>query len=464
MDELLLTRLKLLATQIETLSNQALSLGSLNNDLIYNAEVIKTKLQNLSTRLNDDLNNYFRMVNVPEVDEISEISEIQLKAEESLAELIVKLKIFQNKTEISSTNRTADTITSCRLPKLNLPEFEGDILSWHQFWDQFQSNIDKRNITEVDKLLYLKSSLKGEARKAIEGLDTTNKNYSIAIKTLKERYGKDSHLVDAHYSALSKVATTDSTITSCRGALNEIEKHLRVLESLGENVNHNHLRHLIFSKFPEDLIYELKLKTKDDSISEIRKELEKIITAREDANRITNGSNTKEAENYTVETLHVTQENRGRSHYRKDRIPPRREIRKNNWQTPVARIEPRSFRKRRFSQWEERKERREDTTSKGSNTTEGEVVSKRMKVSCVFCKGDHYSDLCDKYKTAKERKSRLGDRCYGCLMRNHRIAQCYSSRKSCYYCKKRGLHHRALCPQKFPSKTETTTLTEVDRR
>lgn len=80
------------------------------------------------------------------------------------------------------------TSVTCRLP--NLLEFDREILNWHQFWDQFQSNIYVRNIPDVDKLLYLKSSVKGDARKVIDGLDSTSKNYKIAIQSLMERYGK----------------------------------------------------------------------------------------------------------------------------------------------------------------------------------------------------------------------------------------------------------------------------------
>lgn len=134
------------------------------------------------------------------------------------------------------------------------------MLKWHPFWDQFVSNVDSRNISEVDKLLYLQSALEGEAKDVIEGLDITNKNYNIAIETLKERYGKQSIIIDAHYMALYKIKRSDKTVNDCRTTFNEMEKHLRVLKSLGENIEHNHLRVLILEKFPEELVYEIRIK------------------------------------------------------------------------------------------------------------------------------------------------------------------------------------------------------------
>ena len=31
----------------------------------------------------------------------------------------------------------------CKLQKVVIKEFDGDILNWQTFWDQFESNIDK---------------------------------------------------------------------------------------------------------------------------------------------------------------------------------------------------------------------------------------------------------------------------------------------------------------------------------
>lgn len=94
----------------------------------------------------------------------------------------------------------------------------------------------------MDKLLYLKASLIGNAKSAIEGLKVTNKNYMIAINTLKERFGKEDHIIDAHYSALYKVKPSENSMGEVRKTLNNLERHLGVLQSLGEDTNHNHLR------------------------------------------------------------------------------------------------------------------------------------------------------------------------------------------------------------------------------
>ena len=42
------------------------------------------------------------------------------------------------------TSFSADT--AMRLPKLHLPSFDENILKWPEFWDVFESSMDKQNI------------------------------------------------------------------------------------------------------------------------------------------------------------------------------------------------------------------------------------------------------------------------------------------------------------------------------
>ena len=78
---------------------------------------------------------------------------------------------------------------------------------------------------------------------------------------------------------------------------------------------------------------------------------------------------------------------------------------------------------------------------------------------CVFCKGDHYNDECEKFKLLSERKQRLitQGRCFVCFKVGHTFRDCPSTqRQSCHYCERRGHHNRAICPQKFGNQLEGT--------
>jgi hypothetical protein len=51
-----------------------------------------------------------------------------------------------------------------RLPILELPMFNGNILEWCHFWDQFIAVVDKSDLPTITKYTYLHSLLTGEAK------------------------------------------------------------------------------------------------------------------------------------------------------------------------------------------------------------------------------------------------------------------------------------------------------------
>ena len=81
-------------------------------------------------------------------------------------------------------------------------------------------------------------------------------------------------------------------------------------------------------------------------------------------------------------------------------------------------------------------------------TGEG-LLSRDVKMKCVYCSKSHWSDECQLYKTLFERKRNLRGKCFVCLSDKHLVREC-TSHKACFHCKRRGNHHQSLCPEKFP--------------
>ena len=51
--------------------------------------------------------------------------------------------------------------TGIKLPKIGIPTFNGDIMEWKNFWEQFQLAVhQKTNLSDVEKLAYLQDALK----------------------------------------------------------------------------------------------------------------------------------------------------------------------------------------------------------------------------------------------------------------------------------------------------------------
>lgn len=444
MEDVFRTRLKLIYDSVQSYINSAqCALKKLpENDANFNElELTGSKLKGANERFVSEIHSYCKSIKEPDVEQISLYTSTQIQAEDLISEIDVCIRRNDRK-RASITNSGENLNITSKLPRMELSKFDGDVLKWYQFWDQFSSNVDSRNISDVDKLLYLQSILEGDAKQAIEGLDTTNKNYSIAVRTLKERYGKPVAIIDAHYVALYRIkSAATNQVKDCRHVLNEIERHLRVLSSLGEDVNHNHLRVMILEKFPEDLIYELRMKMtgEDEKIDSIRKYLEYIISAREASNRLkkdtiglkntdtTNGEGKDVTENFTSSSLHVKSEEKRENTQRKF----------TNFRKDRPKFDNRQFNKSQTP--------RKRPLEISDRTDE---PPKKKFSRCIFCRQGHFNDECTTYKTMRDRKSQLGNRCYNCFREGHRADHCRSKRK-CRHCNEFGNHNRALCPTKF---------------
>ena len=77
---------------------------------------------------------------------------------------------------ISSRTPPVSHVGKVKLPKLELPKFDGDIIDCRGFWDQFQVAIhENENIAETGKYTYLKYFLAYSALLAISGLSLNSK-------------------------------------------------------------------------------------------------------------------------------------------------------------------------------------------------------------------------------------------------------------------------------------------------
>uniref|UniRef100_X2B2N5 Uncharacterized protein n=1 Tax=Capitella teleta TaxID=283909 RepID=X2B2N5_CAPTE len=76
-----------------------------------------------------------------------------------------------------------------RLPKLTLPTFDGKVLEWTSWWEQFNADIHlNEELQDISKISYLRSLVGGEAAQAIAGLALTSENYLHAVELLQDRF------------------------------------------------------------------------------------------------------------------------------------------------------------------------------------------------------------------------------------------------------------------------------------
>ncbi len=69
--------------------------------------------------------------------------------------------------------------TEVRLPRLDLPVFDGDLYKWLSYHDLFKAVVhDNVGLPGAQKLQYLKASLKGVPALLIQSIPIFNVNYS----------------------------------------------------------------------------------------------------------------------------------------------------------------------------------------------------------------------------------------------------------------------------------------------
>ena len=91
-----------------------------------------------------------------------------------------------NAVHLQSTNKNLEV----KLPKLELPTFNGNVLDWPDFWERFSTSVDQQQLPDVAKFNYLKSRLNGSAAQVIDGMVVTGANYGSAVRILKEKFGR----------------------------------------------------------------------------------------------------------------------------------------------------------------------------------------------------------------------------------------------------------------------------------
>ncbi|MCP9257663.1 Pao retrotransposon peptidase family protein [Dirofilaria immitis] len=147
----------------------------------------------------------------------------------------------QNET-IQSANHT-----TVNLPQLPLPIFDGNPKLWREFWSRFDAAIHLQNIPDIQRLNYLIACLKGNALQAVKGYDITPENYNVIRTVLVEKFGQ---LYTIKRSLYNELYSTKKNDREWRVTVENIERILRQLEAMGENLEQSSIEIIIESRLP----------------------------------------------------------------------------------------------------------------------------------------------------------------------------------------------------------------------
>ncbi|XP_064461678.1 uncharacterized protein LOC135371619 [Ornithodoros turicata] len=303
--------------------------------------------------------------------------------------------------------------TKVKLPKIEVPKFNGDLMNWMTFWDQFESTIHKNEtLHNVDKFKYLQSYLTGKAATAISGLPLTNENYDAAIEILNQRFNQRQHIVDQHLNRLLNLPTVADAgdYVHLRDLYDEVQVRVRGLQA--PKVEQNEYGVMLLSALRKSVPKQVELDYN-------RKHQEGTPASKTELNNF-------------LDFLRGEIESPEKSEYPVDARLSESRLKISKDRRPLIR----------------------QTT--GALTT-GDTT---QRTECVICKTDNDIESCVSTISIDEKRALLTreGRCFKCAKRCHRSRECRTAaRIRCTRCN--GHHLTVLCERELENKTSGNTNT-----
>ena len=216
------------------------SVDSVLEEFTIDTDALSLALENLDKRVKTYRESQSVLEDVlEEEDEISKCIDDSAQIEDQVTSIKARARKELNK-NVKSISQDANctingsNLAGVRLPKLELPSFSGDILSWQSFWESFRVTVDDSDLPDISKFTYLRSLLKDGASTVLDGLSVTADNYRVAKELLEDRFGQRELIIYAHVQALIELKQNDKdlSVRELRGLYEKIIGHVRSLESL----------------------------------------------------------------------------------------------------------------------------------------------------------------------------------------------------------------------------------------
>ena len=146
-------------------------------------------------------------------------------------------KVEDHQSSKENTHTDSRQSSSLKLPRIELPKFNGDVLKFQNFWDQFEAAVHNNDdLPKVQKFTYLRSVLTGNALQTIEGFEVTGANYQAAVHCLQHRYGRKRMIISSLVKSVIQMdAKSAVSASALRDLYDTFMNRTRALEALGED-------------------------------------------------------------------------------------------------------------------------------------------------------------------------------------------------------------------------------------
>ncbi|XP_063989949.1 uncharacterized protein LOC135169143 [Diachasmimorpha longicaudata] len=300
-----------------------------------------------------------------------------------------------------------------KLPQSTLPSFNGAYEKWLTFKGEFGSMIhDQDDVTDVDKLSYLRRALTGPAFDKIKMLPITAENYARAWKLLDATYSDQRLIISRHLNLLMNLPKQEhETSKGLSQLMDDTRQHYEMLKVMGVELSEEIIVTILENK--------LHRSTADDWDETIPKgtfpalsDLLNFLSRR-------------------ASRLAIRHINKVSSEINQHLEPTRFSSTQNHF-----------------------------NVKKNDKRTYAQAFITNTSSACSHCRKEpHPLFMCAEFKSLPASKrlkvAREQSYCINCLRNNHQVAECYSPR-NCRLCEERhntSLHH-ALLAEKTPQATK----------
>ncbi|XP_017887472.1 uncharacterized protein LOC108629359, partial [Ceratina calcarata] len=141
--------------------------------------------------------------------------------------------------QITATGFSMNVGKSLKLPRIELPKFQGTIKEWLPFWSQFKKIHEDAALSKEDKFQYLiQATVQGSrANEIVSSFPPTAGNYDAVITCLKNRFGRDEVVVEFYVRELLGLVLQNVLKGNQRQPLSslydKVESNIRALNVLG---------------------------------------------------------------------------------------------------------------------------------------------------------------------------------------------------------------------------------------
>lgn len=151
------------------------------------------------------------------------------------AELYRSTGTVNNQQQFNTSRTTRNN--EINLPKIEMPTFDGTVLSWESFRDLYVSIIHNRtDLSDIRKFQYLKSCMRGAAEPLLRSFTLTTENYMGAWQMLLDRFDNKKALIYEHLRQLTSQSACKDRPEDLKNLLNKTSESLRALQNLGRSV------------------------------------------------------------------------------------------------------------------------------------------------------------------------------------------------------------------------------------